>query len=118
VASAFRGHQALLLAHLRLGHTYAQLAAGFEVGVSTVCRYITEAVGLLAARAPDLATAATAALANAFVILDGTLLPIDQPHHSGKYIGHSQRWEEAGLRARWLAAEAERVGTRLDSVAC
>ena len=25
----------LVLAHLRLGHTYAQLAAGFEVGVST-----------------------------------------------------------------------------------
>jgi hypothetical protein len=66
--------QALLVpAHLRLGHTYAQLAVGFEVGVSTVYRYITEAVGLLAARAPDFTTAVTAASAKEFVTLDGTL---------------------------------------------
>jgi hypothetical protein len=51
----------LVLAHLRWGHAYAQLAAGFEVGVSTVHWYIAEAVELLAARAPDLATAVTAA---------------------------------------------------------
>ncbi|WP_432173101.1 transposase family protein [Streptomyces sp. Tue6028] len=88
------GRQALLvLAHLRLGHTYAQLAAGFEVGVSTVYRYITEAVDLLAVRAPDLATAVTAASAKAFVILDGTLLPIDRiaadrPFYSGKHKKH------------------------------
>ncbi|MEU0195827.1 transposase family protein [Streptomyces afghaniensis] len=88
------GRQALLvLAHLRLGHTYAQLAAGFEVGVSTVYRYITEAVGLLAVRAPDLATAVTAASAKAFVIMDGTLLPIDRiaadrPFYSGKHKRH------------------------------
>ncbi|MFE3907800.1 transposase family protein [Streptomyces sp. NPDC059153] len=88
------GRQALLvLAHLRLGHTYAQLAAGFEVGVSTVYRYITEAVGLLAVRAPNLATAVTAASAKAFVILDGTLLSIDRiaadrPFYSGKHKKH------------------------------
>jgi hypothetical protein len=88
------GRQALLmLAHLRLGHTYAQLAAGFEVGVSTVYWYITEAVGLLAVQAPDLATAVTAASAKAFVILDGTLLPIDRiaadrPFYSGKHKRH------------------------------
>ncbi|GHD76368.1 hypothetical protein GCM10010317_092790 [Streptomyces mirabilis] len=73
------GRQALLvLAHLRLGHTYAQLAAGFKVDVSTVYRYITEAVGLLAALASGLATAVTATSAKAFVILDRTLLPIDR----------------------------------------
>ncbi|GAA1261624.1 hypothetical protein GCM10009646_57030 [Streptomyces aureus] len=88
------GRQALLmLAHLLLGHTYAQLAAGFEVGVSTVYRYIAEAVGLLAVRAPDLATAVTAASAKAFVILDGTLLPIDRiaadrPFYSSKHKKH------------------------------
>lgn len=88
------GRQALLvLAHLRLGHTYAQLAAGFKVGVSTVYRYIAEAVGLFAARAPDLATAVTAASAKAFVILDGTLLPIDRiaadrPFYSRKHKKH------------------------------
>jgi hypothetical protein len=88
------GRQALLvLAHLRLGHTYAQLAAGFELGVSTVYRYITEAVGLLAARAPGLVTAVTAAWAKAFVILDRTLLAIDRiaadrPFYSGKHKKH------------------------------
>ncbi len=71
--------QALMaLAHLRCGHTYAQLAAGFGVGIATVYRYITEAVDVLAAVAPDLATATRAATRKAFVILDGTLLPIDR----------------------------------------
>jgi hypothetical protein len=77
-----------VLAYLRLGHTYAQLAAGFQVGVSTVYRYIAETVELLAVRAPDLATAVTAASPKPFVILDGTLLPIDRiaadrPFYSG-----------------------------------
>jgi hypothetical protein len=45
--------QALLtLAHLRCGDTYAQLAAGFGIGVATVYRYIREAVDVLAALAP------------------------------------------------------------------
>uniref|UniRef100_UPI0005255B99 helix-turn-helix domain-containing protein n=1 Tax=Saccharothrix sp. NRRL B-16314 TaxID=1463825 RepID=UPI0005255B99 len=39
------GRQALLvLAHLRCGDTYSRLAAGFGVGLATVCRYIHEAV--------------------------------------------------------------------------
>ena len=73
------GRQALLvLAHLRCGHTYAQLAAGFGVGTTTAYRYITEAVGLLAALAATLAEAVKTASTKAFVILDGTLLPIDR----------------------------------------
>lgn len=83
----------LVLAHLRCGHTYAQLAAGFDVGLATVYRYVAEAVELLAARAPDLAAAARAASRKAFVILDGTLLPIDRiaadrPYYSGKHKKH------------------------------
>ncbi len=39
----------LVLAHLRCGHTYAQLVAGFGVGIATVYRYVTEAVEVLAA---------------------------------------------------------------------
>lgn len=40
--------QALLaLAHLRCGHTYAQLAAGFGIGLATVYRYIADAFGRL-----------------------------------------------------------------------
>ena len=73
------GRQALLaLAHLRVGHTYAQLAAGFGVGITTAYRYVTEAVDLLAALAPTLADAVRAASTKAFVLLDGTLLPIDR----------------------------------------
>ncbi|MDT0341324.1 transposase family protein [Streptomyces litchfieldiae] len=88
------GRQALLvLAHLRCGHTYAQLAAGFGVGTTTVYRYVTEAVEVLAALAPELATAMKTASAKAFVILDGTLLPIDRiaadrPYYSGKHHQH------------------------------
>ncbi|GGN32139.1 IS5 family transposase [Streptomyces fuscichromogenes] len=74
-----RQTQALLvLTHLRCGHTYAQLAAGFGVGTSTVHRYVAEAVEILAALAPGLATAVGAAARKAFVVLDGTLLPIDR----------------------------------------
>ncbi|WP_030187315.1 IS5/IS1182 family transposase [Streptomyces sp. NRRL S-813] len=86
--------QALLaLAHLRCGHTYAQLAAGFGIGIATVYRYIAEAVEILAAVAPDLATATRTAARKAFVILDGTLLPIDRiaadrPYYSGKHKKH------------------------------
>jgi uncharacterized protein YqgV (UPF0045/DUF77 family) len=73
------GRQALLaLAHLRSGHTYAQLAAGFGVGTTTVYRYVTEAVEVLAALAPTIAEAVHSASTKAFVILDGTLLPIDR----------------------------------------
>ncbi|KUJ33282.1 transposase [Streptomyces sp. NRRL F-5122] len=88
------GRQALLvLAHLRNGTTYAQLAAGFEVGTSTVYRYISEAVDLLAALAPTLNEAVRAASAKAYVLLDGTLLPIDRiaadrPYYSGKHKKH------------------------------
>lgn len=88
------GRQALLaLAHLRNGHTYAQLAAGFGVGTTTVYRYVTEAVELLAALAPTLAEAVRTASMKAYLILDGTLLPIDRiaadrPFYSGKHKKH------------------------------
>lgn len=49
------GRQALsVLAHLRCGDAYAQLAARFGIGIATVFRYIREAVEVLAARAPSL----------------------------------------------------------------
>lgn len=88
------GRQALLvLAHLRCGHTYAQLAAGFGVGTTTAYRYVAEAVDLLAALAPTLADAMKTASTKAFVLLDGTLLPIDRiaadrPFYSGKHKKH------------------------------
>ncbi|MCC9708463.1 IS5 family transposase [Streptomyces sp. MNU76] len=88
------GRQALLtLAHLRNGHPYAQLAAGFGIGTTTAYRYIAEAVDMLAALAPSLAEAARTASTKAFVLLDGTLLPIDRiaadrPFYSGKHKKH------------------------------
>ena len=73
------GQQALLtVAHLRKGETYADLACGFQIGTSTVYRYLREALELLAALAPALAEAIDVARGKAFVILDGTLLPIDR----------------------------------------
>ncbi|MGW5410101.1 IS5 family transposase [Actinomadura geliboluensis] len=102
------GRQALLvLAHLRNGHTYAQLAAGFGVGITTAYRYITEAVEVLAALAPTLAQAARAASLKAFVLLDGTLLPIDRvaadrPFYSGKHKMH-------GMNVQVLADPAGRL---------
>lgn len=88
------GRQALLaLVHLRNGQPYAQLAAGFGIGTTTVYRYVTEAVELLAALAPTLAEAMRAASMTAYLILDGTLLPIDRiaadrPFYSGKHKKH------------------------------
>ncbi|MFJ9871394.1 transposase family protein [Streptomyces sp. NPDC101165] len=86
--------QALLaLAYLRCGDTYAELAAGFGVGIATVYRYVCEAVEVLAELAPTLANAVRTAGTKAFVILDGTLLSIDRvaadrPYYSGKHKRH------------------------------
>jgi hypothetical protein len=98
------GRQALrTLAHLRNGHPYAQLAAGFGIGTTTAYRYITEAVEVLAALAPTLAEAIRTASSKAFVLLDGTgtLLPIDRiAADRPYYLGQAQkaRDERAGPR--------------------
>ncbi|MER7967407.1 transposase family protein [Streptomyces sp. NPDC096080] len=86
-------HALLTLAHLRCGDTYAQLAAGFGIGIATAYRYIREAIDVLAALAPSLAEAMKTIRTKAFVILDGTLLPIDRiaadtPYFSGKHKRH------------------------------
>src|SRR5579871_2715948 len=90
------GQQALLVhAHLRNGETFAALAAGFGVGTATAWRYVHETVALLAARSPKLDTALRAAerAGHAFVVIDGTLIPIDRvaadrPFYSGKHRKH------------------------------
>ena len=65
------GRQALLvIAYLRKGETYADLACGFRVGTSTVYRYVREALELLAAMAPTLQQAIAVAAGKAFVILE------------------------------------------------
>jgi hypothetical protein len=88
------GRQALLvLTHLRNGDTYARLAAGFRIGVATVHRYVREVIEVLAALTPSLTEAVRVARSKAYVILDGTLIPIDRvaadrPYDSGKHKRH------------------------------
>jgi hypothetical protein len=90
------GQQALLvLAHLRKGETFAELAAGFAAGTTTAWRYVTETVALPAARAPKLRQAIRAATraGYAYVVPDGTLIPVDRvaadrPFYSGKHKRH------------------------------
>jgi hypothetical protein len=90
------GQQALLvLAYLRKGETFEHLAAGFGIGKTTAWRYVNEVVELLAARAPKLGKAVRDAkrAGHAYVILDGTLIPIDRvardkPFYSGKHKRH------------------------------
>jgi hypothetical protein len=102
------GRQALLtLAHLHNGHPYAQLAAGFGIGTTTAYRYITEAVEVLAALAPTLAEAVRTASSKAFVLLDGTLLPIDRiaadrPFYSGKHKKHGMNVQVLADPSGWL----------------
>jgi len=90
------GRQALLaLVYLKKGETYPDLAAGFGVGTATAWRYANEVVDLLAARAPKLRKAVRDAkkAGHAYVIVDGTLIPIDRlardkPFYSGKHKRH------------------------------
>ena len=75
------GQQALLvLAYLRKGETFAELAAGFGVGTATAWRYVTETVALLAARSPKLRQALRDAskAGHAYLVIDGTVIP-DRP---------------------------------------
>jgi hypothetical protein len=90
------GQEALLvLAYLRKGETFAELAAGFGVGRATAWRYVDEVVALLADRAPKLRQAVRDArkAGHAYVILDGTLIRVDRlaadrPFYSGKHKRH------------------------------
>ena len=96
LAQAQPGRQALLvLAYLRKGETFAELAAGFGIGTATAWRYVTETVALLAARSPKLRQALRDAgkAGHAYLVIDGTLIPIDRvaadrPFYSGKHRKH------------------------------
>lgn len=90
------GEQALLvLVHLRKGEPFAEVGAGFGVSTTTCWRYVNETVELLAARAPKLRAALRGAKRHgmAYVVIDGTLVPIDRiaadrPFYSGKHKIH------------------------------
>jgi DDE superfamily endonuclease len=90
------GQQALLvLVYLRKGETFADLGAGFAVSTTTCWRYVNETVELLAQRSPKLREALRKAKRQgiAYVVIDGTLIPIDRiaadrPFYSGKHRRH------------------------------
>ena len=77
------------------GETFAKLAAGFGIGTATAWRYVTETMALLAGRAPRLRQALRDAskAGHAYLVIDGTLIPIDRvaadrPFYSGKHRKH------------------------------
>ena len=79
-----------MLVYLRKGEPFAEVGAGFGVSTTTCWRYVNETVELLAARAPKLRAALRKAKREgmAYVIIDGTLIPIDRiaadrPFYSG-----------------------------------
>ncbi|MEV4417067.1 transposase family protein, partial [Catellatospora sp. NPDC049609] len=63
----------LVLVHQRCGDSLARLAVSFEVSPPTSYRYVTEAVALLAARAPTL-DQTLAGRQGKVTILDGTII--------------------------------------------
>lgn len=94
------GQARLVLAPLRKGETYTDLALGFGTGTTTAYRYIRDGLDVLAAMTPSLAEPIDVARRKAFVSLDGTLLRIDRvamasgrdrPCYSGKHKAHGGR---------------------------
>jgi phospholipid N-methyltransferase len=75
------GQQALLvLVYLRKGEPFAEVGAGFGVSTTTCWRYVNETLELLAKWAPKLREALRQVKRQemAYVVIDGTLIPIDR----------------------------------------
>jgi hypothetical protein len=68
------GQALLVLAYLRKGDPFAEIAAGFGISAATAWRYVHETVALLAARAPKLRRALRDAkdAGHAYLVIDGT----------------------------------------------
>jgi hypothetical protein len=106
------GQQALLLlAHLRKGERYTDLATGFGVGLATMHRYVYEAPAVLAAMTPTLQEATTLAAAKSHVILDGTLLRIDRVAMAttADYVYYSAKHKAHGVNIQTLTNPTGRL---------
>ena len=115
IGSAWRtlgpGRQApLVLACLRNGGTFAELAAGFGAGTATAWRHVTQTIALLAARARQLRQALTGAkeAGHGYVVIEGTLILLDRvaadrPCYPGKHRRH-------GMNVPVIAGQAEASG--------
>ncbi|MBN3933220.1 transposase, partial [Streptomyces verrucosisporus] len=85
-------HQALLaLVHLRKNETLVQLAAGFGISTATAWRYVDETLEVLASWVPGLQEALVGLGEGDFVIVDGTLIPIDRIAADEPYYSHKHR---------------------------
>lgn len=93
------GEQALLvLAYLRKGETYTDLAGGLGIGLATVFRYIREALDVLAAMATPLTNDGTLLRTDRVSMTGGR----DRPFYSGKQKRH-------GVNVQVLADPAGRL---------
>lgn len=92
------GQQALLvLVHLHKGETFAELAAGFQISLTTAWRYVRETTRLLAQQAPTLKQGLRRARRKGwgYVGLDDALLACDRvgadrPFYSGRHQQHGR----------------------------
>jgi hypothetical protein len=97
------GRQALLvLVHLRRNETFAGLAAAFGIGAATAHRYVTEVIDLLAELAPDLREALRIGMRKAYLILDGTLAPIDRLSGNNDRLYYSGKHRRHGMNIQFL----------------
>ena len=90
-----------MVAHLRKGETYRDLAEGFGIGTSTVYRYLREGLELLAAMAPTLDEAIAVAQGKAFVILVWVNLPRSPPEPAPA-LGHGREDHGSVSSRTWL----------------
>jgi Helix-turn-helix of DDE superfamily endonuclease len=112
----------LVLVYLRKGERFAHLAAGFGVGRRPRGRYVNQTVALLAARAPKLRTAVRDAkkAGHAYVVLDGTLIPVDcvvadRPFCSGKHRKHRMNLQVIASPdgdVLWVSGGPAQLGSR------
>ena len=101
------GQQALLvLVHLLKRETFAELAAGFGISTATACRYVSEAVTLLAARTRKAARGLRAATKHAYVVLGGTLIPIGRLATGRPHFGKHRRHD---MNLQVIAAQTVRI---------
>ncbi|MFD1534834.1 transposase family protein [Pseudonocardia aurantiaca] len=79
------------LVHLRKNETLPVLAADFGIATATAWRYVDETLDVLAAWAPGLHEALTGLGKGDYVIVDGTLIPIDRIAADEPYCSKNHR---------------------------
>ncbi|MEV7536978.1 hypothetical protein ACIQNV_39340 [Streptomyces hydrogenans] len=94
-----------------MGRTRARLAVGSGTGIAADCHQATEAVEVLAVLAPCPADAVRGEAAQAYLIADGTFLPVDriaadQPYYPGRREKHDMNVQALAASLRPTAVRA------------